>query len=102
MAQEFHDISKFILSHKATTLVKHGDSGNTHITHQLSVNTCVIQQFHNLYHILSWHRDILCMLFTTRVMTGLWNVIPPGMSAAGQKINITCIHSSDSHAKSTQ
>ena len=44
------------------------------------------------------HRYTLCMLLTTRVITGLWNVMLPGMSAAGQNTNVTSIHSSDSHA----
>ena len=48
------------------------------------------------------HRDTLCVLLTSRVIAGLWNVMPPGMIAAGQKTNVTSIHSNDSHARSTQ
>ena len=33
------------------------------------------------------------MLFTTRVIAGLWNMMPPDMSAVGKKKNITSIHS---------
>ena len=41
------------------------------------------------------------MLFTTRDITGLWDVMLPGMSAAGQKTNviIVVIHMLEVHSK---